>query len=191
MAFSGLIPIALTLVIISVFVQAMGAPWAQALQYERAGVQAGQWWRLFSAHLVHLGWVHLALNSAAVMLVAFLLGEQFTSRSWLWITVVSALSVSSGLLLKSPQVHWYVGLSGLAHGLFLAGACGLIRQNLIGGATGLVGLAFKLWHEQTSGALAGSEALVGGAVIVDAHLFGALGGMLAALCAMVYPSAKP
>ena len=34
------------------------------LQYDRAALAAGEWWRLVTAHLVHLGWDHLALNVA-------------------------------------------------------------------------------------------------------------------------------
>jgi len=41
-------------------------------------------------------------------------------------------------------------------------------------------VAAKLVWEQTGGPLPGSEATSGGTVIVDAHLYGALGGFIAA-----------
>lgn len=30
-----------------------------ALQFDRAAISAGQWWRLVSCHLTHFGWPHL------------------------------------------------------------------------------------------------------------------------------------
>src|SRR5258706_16337269 len=41
-----------------------GPPWAAQLQYERASIGAGEWWRLLTAHWVHLGARHLLLDVA-------------------------------------------------------------------------------------------------------------------------------
>ena len=44
----------------------------------------------------------------------------------------------------------------------------------------LGGLLIKLIYEQYTGSLAVSESIVGGPIVTDAHLWGALGGLLAA-----------
>ena len=39
------------------------------LRYDRAALAAGQWWRLLTAHVVHLGLEHAALNSLGLVLM--------------------------------------------------------------------------------------------------------------------------
>src|SRR5258706_15171959 len=43
-----------------------GPPWAAQLQYERASIGAGEWWRLLTAHWVQLGARHLLLDVAGL-----------------------------------------------------------------------------------------------------------------------------
>ena len=76
---------------------------------------------------------------------------------------------------------WYVGLSGLLHALLAAGIVarlGNINAEMAILATLVIA---KLAWEQFSGPLPGSELTSGGVVIVDAHLYGAAGGVLGAL----------
>ena len=80
---------------------------------------------------------------------------------------------------------WYVGLSGLLHGLLAAGITTKLRQP-DGETLLLAGLLIgKLVWEQFGGPLPGSEVTSGGPVVVNAHLYGALGGCLGALLARV------
>jgi rhomboid family GlyGly-CTERM serine protease len=146
------------------------------LMYQRDAVLAGQVWRLISAHVVHLGWMHGTLNLAALALVAALLGRACSTRGWAALTLVSALGVGLGLLVFSPQVAWYVGLSGVIHGLVAAGGVVQARARSTSGLLWLAGLVAKLAWEQWQGPVAGSETLLGGATVVDAHLYGALAG---------------
>jgi len=88
-----------------------------------------------------------------------------------------------------PDVEWYVGLSGLLHGLLTAG---LLASFLAGSRDALLlGLlvAGKILWEQVSGPLPGSQGLAGAAVVVDAHLYGALAGAAAAIVVRVGRSA--
>ena len=43
------------------------------------------------------------------------------ARRWLLVTLASAIAVSAGLYLLSPPIEWYLGFSGVLHGLLLAG----------------------------------------------------------------------
>ena len=72
--------------------------------------------------------------------------------------------------LFSPEVIWYVGLSGILHGLLAAIAWQ--RYPIL-----LVLLMVKLGLEQLYGGLPATANLTGGAVIVDAHLYGAVIGI--------------
>lgn len=134
-------------------------------------------WRLLGAHFVHLGWVHLGLNLAGLVLLWLLLGDTLRPLPWASGVVVLALGVSAGLLCCSPTVGWYVGFSGVLHGLFAAGAVANLRR-LTPLALGILGVLFgKLMVERMGAGDPLTAALIGGAVIVDAHLHGVLLGL--------------
>ena len=150
------------------------------LRFDRAGVAAGDAWRLLTGHFVHLGVTHTLLNLAGLVLVWILVGRAYTWRQWLWVMAGSMAAIDLGLWIGSPQLAWYVGLSGLLHGLLAAGVvAGLADRNSEALILAVV-VAGKLAWEQFAGPLPGSEATSGGAVIVDAHLYGVIGGALVA-----------
>jgi rhomboid family GlyGly-CTERM serine protease len=162
-----------------------GATGQQWLQFDRGGIASAQVWRLVSAHFVHLGWSHFALNVAGLGLTWYLVGDTFRRGAWLLISVTSLLSIDLGLWFLNPELVWYVGMSGLLHGLLAAGLTEKLREPdwesvLLG-----LGLLAKLTWEQVIGPMPGSESTAGGPVIVDAHLFGALGGIFGAICVRI------
>ena len=169
----------LVISILAVVFQASGLD--ITLRYDRVAIEHGNWWLLLTGNLVHMGWGHVVLNLAGLWMVWwFFLGE-FTDRQWLWIFVVSGLFVTTGLYLFNPGLIWYVGLSGLLHGLFIAGGLKLIPTER-GFALALLGLILaKLAYEQTVGSMPGTSEMSGGPVVVNAHLFGSIGGAVAFL----------
>lgn len=173
------LPLALSVVIIGLGL--LGDAAQEWLRYDRAAILDGQWWRLLGAHLVHLGPGHLLMNLAGLWLVWALVGSALSERGWLVLMCADALITGLGLLIFNPQLGWYVGLSGVLHGLLVAGAVSEVRGGRRDAWLLLAALAFKLGWEQWAGPLPGSEASAGGTVIVDAHLYGALGGLLFAL----------
>ncbi len=158
-----------------------------ALRYDRAAILSGQWWRLFSAHLVHLSVPHALMNLAGLWLIWLLFGPVLSQRGWLILLFSGALTTSLALLIFDPQLGWYVGLSGVLHGLLVAGAIVNIRTGHRGAWLLLAGVIFKLSWEQLAGPLPGSEASAGGTVIVNAHLYGALSGVASLLLPMHKP----
>jgi rhomboid family GlyGly-CTERM serine protease len=158
-----------------------GTDVTEALRYQRAEILHGQLWRLLSAHLVHLGDSHLLLNLCGLGLVWGLFPRELSGPAGWWVLLCSALGVSLGLLVFDPGLVWYVGLSGVLHGLFVAGALRLWRERPTEAALMLAVLAGKLIWEQRLGPLPGTSAIAGGPVVVDAHLFGTVGGCLGAL----------
>lgn len=146
------------------------------LGYQRSGLQAHQWWRLVSAHLVHLSFPHALLNTAGLVLLWALFARDFSPRRWLWIVALSMAAIDAGLWYLRPAVHWYVGASGVLHGALAAGACAMYRRGEGTGAVLLLALVVKLIYEQHSGA---SLFLGDIPLVADAHLFGSLGGLTA------------
>jgi rhomboid family GlyGly-CTERM serine protease len=153
----------------------------EVLRYDRVWIGQGETWRLLSGHFAHLGWSHLALNSAGLLLVWFLIGDSYTIRDWLIIMAVSLASIDIGFWLLNPELYWYVGMSGLLNGLLAAGLAPRLRRINAETAVLTLLLVAKICWEQFGGALPGSESTSGGPVVVDAHLYGAFGGVLGAL----------
>lgn len=167
--------------VVAVAIAAQALDLVATLRYDRSAIAAGEVWRLFTGHLVHLNGMHLILNAAGLALVSGLVGTHMRLPAWGLALAVSAGSIGAGLWLAAPGLSWYVGLSGVLHGLLTAGAiAGLAdrRERLFAGLV-LVVIAAKLLWEQLAGPTPGTEAVAGGRVIVDAHLYGALGGLIA------------
>jgi len=155
-------PTSLALLVVILLAGLVPTEW---ISYDRAAVMGGEVWRLLSCHLAHGGTGHLILNVAALLALAVLFPRTAGHPAVLG---ASAAAVSLGIFLLRTDVTHYVGLSGVLHGILAAAA--LSNPYL------LTALGAKLLYEQTAGALP----LADGAVLVDAHLFGALGGLAAA-----------
>lgn len=150
------------------------------LAWDRKLLAAGEAWRLATAHFVHLGWSHLGLNVAGLALTAWLVGAAYDTGRWLVIALCSIVAIDAGFWFVDTQLDWYVGLSGLLHGLLVAGLfAGIVRRDREAIVLFTLVVAKLAW-EQWAGPLPGSAASAGGNVIVDAHLYGAAGGLLAA-----------
>ena len=147
-----------------------------ALRYERSAIAAGEWWRLLSAHLTHLNAAHLLVNMAGVVLVWGLVVEEFSARQWLLVLLLATAAIDTGLWWLNPAIGWYVGASGLLHGLLLAGfVSGLARRDPVA-LIGLPILLAKLFIEQRGAALGITAGLP---VVSVAHLYGVAGGAVA------------
>lgn len=154
------------------------------LRYEREAIAAGQIWRLLSGHLVHLGWGHYLLNAAGVALVWLLVGRAFTPVQWSAVFLGTVMGIDLGFWVLNPGLTWYVGASGVLHGLLVAGLIAGFRASRLESGLLLVAIGAKLGYEQLAGPLPGSESAAGGPVVVDAHFYGAVAGAVVA-CALL------
>lgn len=168
------VPLALSALLLAL--QASGLK--NALEYSREAVHQGQLWRLLTCNLVHLGWVHLVRDLAGLGLIWWLVSRDVSERSALWVLAISALSVGVGLLLFSPGIEWYVGISGALFGLYSAGALRICKERRLPGAALLLGMVGILAWSLYAGALPGETTGLGGTVVPQAHLYGAIGGAL-------------
>ncbi len=173
--------------VVAVGLQAAGLD--AALAWDRDALSGGEWWRIVSGHFVHLGWQHLLLNIAGLALIAWIVGRTWHWLGWLVVSLISIATIGAGFWWINPELAWYVGLSGMLHGLLAAGLVVGVRR----GETESIVLALlvggNLAWEQFAGPLPGSVGASGGAVIVDAHLYGAVGGLLAAI--VMWRSVRP
>jgi rhomboid family GlyGly-CTERM serine protease len=148
----------------------------------------GDWWRLFTAMWVHLGWRHWLANVLAAGGLLFLVGREARVPAMLAVLVACGVAVQLALL-RVPSVAWYGGLSGALHGFALWGALTLLwgagatrtgdgdaRSRAIGAVTALVVLV-KLWLEQSWLAPVVFSAGLGFGVVRIAHAAGAVAGL--------------
>jgi rhomboid family GlyGly-CTERM serine protease len=149
-----------------------------ALRYERSAIEAGQWWRLLTAHFVHLDLEHTLLNSLGVVMMWALFARDFRPGQWLLIAAVIVIAIDVGLWFWDTGIHWYVGASGALHGFMAAGTLAHVRRGDLDGWILAIFIVLKLGYEQWSGQLPFSDSTV--PVVVNAHLYGALGGIVPA-----------
>ena len=149
-----------------------------ALRYERIALAAGEWWRLFSAHFVHLDAEHAFLNGLGLVLMWALFARDYSPLRWLAIYLASGLAVSAGLWFLNPELQWYVGASGALHGVMAAGTLAHLRRRDLDSVILALFIVSKLAYEQFAGAMPFTESST---TAIDAHLYGALGGFVPAL----------
>jgi rhomboid family GlyGly-CTERM serine protease len=96
-----------------------------ALDY--AAVGAGEWWRLWTAHIVHFSAGHALLDAGAVLFVGCM-AETFPGKCIVAMTLLlGAPLISVAMLLMVPNVMDYRGVSGLATLLGVIAGVGLWR----------------------------------------------------------------
>ena len=163
----------------------------QYLAYDRAALAQFQLWRVWTAHIVHLGWIHTLLNAVGVVIALFLYQPMLTAGQWALRWLVLGACVSAGLWFFHPQWTHYVGASGVLHGLFaealllraiarVPGNKRLMIKDALAGIVCLV-LLIKIIYEACSGITVGQTLDVGGAVVTQSHAWGAVGGVILAL----------
>lgn len=145
---------------------------------DRAAVQSGELWRLWSGHFVHATLDHFAFDVGLGMLVVAFV--RIHPRLLLLPPFVGA-----AVLGLRPDIGVYTGLSGVLHGLTALATVDFVRRGVGGervvAALLLAGLLGKALLEAGLGVSLFTSDFDMGVVLYEAHLAGVLGGLL--LCA--------
>ena len=179
-------PIVVSILSLGIFVLAPAS--TQWLRYQRTYIEQGEYWRLISGHFCHLGGIHLLFNLLGMWLVTLLLRQVLHHHTWVTVFGFSLLGTSMGLWFFSPEVIGYVGLSGALHGLVVAGGILDLRNLFFSNVVLLLGVFGKILWEQSSYYSNSMSELIGGHVLVDSHMYGALSGLLIGLILHRYSS---
>jgi len=151
------------------------------LEFNRSLVEGGEYWRIASSQFVHANWPHLALNCAGIVLIWALHGEHTSPTRYAVNTLFLATWCGLGVLLFCPDIKIYTGLSALLHGVIIWGAVKDICIGYRSGALLFIGVWVKVLLEQINGPSADVGKLINSTVAIDAHLIGAVGGLVLAL----------
>ena len=152
------------------------------LRFARDDIADGEWWRLFSAHFVHVNVSHALLNCAGLGIGMLIVGALFKWWQWAGSIVFMTIFISLFLLLFSPNVHWYVGFSGVLHGILVLGFLTFVFRGDFVFVLALIILLGKVTREQMpSFDTMHLHGIIAAPVVVDAHLYGVFAGVLCAL----------
>ena len=175
------LPVALLVMMLAVM---QGGEHAVALlRYERVAVLDGEVWRLLTGHLAHADGSHLLWNVLGLVLVFALFANEYSPGEWLVMMLASTTAIDLGFLVFEPQLAWYVGLSGVLHGLMAAGLAAWlsVRRDPLTVSIAAIFVGKLIW-EHLRGPLPFTAESLTVPVINEAHTYGAIGGVL---CAMV------
>lgn len=92
--------------------------WREVLIYDRAALAAGEWWRIWTGHLVHFGWPHFIADAGLLMILGWTLGKQFRTAS-AWALTVQPAFITAIIYWMDPLMTRYAGLSAVNLGLLL------------------------------------------------------------------------
>ncbi len=164
--------------LIALAIQIAGPRLWMQLRYDRLAISAGQWWRIVTGNFVHAGWVHLGLDFSGYFLLWYLFARTLGGRRWWWATLWGSLAVGGGLYLFSPAVRWYVGISGVLHTYWGAGALLAVERREFLGRWLLAFLILNVAYEVIWGPLPTSAAILKTPILTVAHLYGTIAGLV-------------
>lgn len=140
-----------------------------------------EFWRLWTAHWVHVGWIHFLLNMLAFACLPFIFPHVRNWHLWALLLVLPPF-ISLVFYFYLPYIEAYAGLSGVLHGLYTA--VGLVylqyKKERKFAILVLALIAAKLIWENTFGQT-GTAQLIGSPVLTEAHWIGAMGGLVCGL----------
>lgn len=177
-----MIPIFLSLAVISLicFI-AQFEPFASLMVWERLLISAQnhhEWWRIITGNFTHTNWPHYAMNMIALWLIVMIFRP---SAKHLWLSLLwISTGVGSYLLVMSPHLNAYAGLSGVLHGLFLSWALHEALEKRRSSWLLVLAAIVKVGWEQWIGPSPMTQALINAPVAIDAHLAGLICGFLLA-----------
>jgi len=163
------------LLLIMLIIQSSPALTAQLAFSRQAIIGQNEYWRLLSGHLGHTNWQHLLLNSVALISI-YLLHHQHYHHLWLRLLYLGTV-VGATLYRLNPELSYYLGLSGILHGLLAWGSVEDIGRRWYSGAIILLIAGLKVIFEQRYGANPATAKLIEASVAIDAHLYGFLAGL--------------
>lgn len=152
--------------------------WREALLHD--------FWRLWTAHWVHVGWVHFVLNMLAFMCLPFIF-PRTQVRHFIALLLLLPPCISLCFYYFLTDISAYAGLSGVLHGAYVTVACIHLlypRERNFAALVLLLVLGKLLW-ENSFGSM-GTAELIGSPVLVEAHLLGVIWGMIFAVVYVIH-----
>jgi rhomboid family GlyGly-CTERM serine protease len=88
------------------------------LLYDRTGLARGEFWRLWTGHLVHFGWPHLVIDAGLLAILGWFAERDYPAFTR-WGCLLMPAFISGAIYVFEPRMIRYGGLSALNLGLLL------------------------------------------------------------------------
>lgn len=148
-------------------------PMASLTEWHAYNIRHGEWWRIVTGNLTHTNFAHLGMNLAGLWVIGFIFRPSVRNFSIVFLVLCTFV----GAMNLFTNMSVYVGLSGVLHGLFGFWALAEVFDGRRSSLVLVGGLIAKVAWEQFYGPSTSTAAMIGARVAIDAHLFGAIGGM--------------
>ena len=157
----------------------LAGPAPELLVYDRSAIAGGEWWRLFTAHLVHSDAGHALWNIAAFALLGALFEARLGGRVVPGL-LLGALAIDAWLWWAEPELLLYCGLSGVINALMAASLWRLWQQSRDSLLVWIgIGAIAKIALETAAGGALFTQTLWGS--VPQAHAVGFAAGLLSNL----------
>ncbi|MBL6734252.1 MAG: rhombosortase [Shewanellaceae bacterium] len=158
-------------------------------QYNRYIVGQGvQLYRLITAHFMHTGEFHLVLNIIMLWFIGLLHSRHYKLWQWCLMIPMLMIGVSAGIHYLDPNTVYYIGLSGILHGLVVIGAIADLHCQQRSGYVLLLLVVIKVAMDEFGPNFPGLQMLIQADIPANANLFGALTGLILGL---IFPFTLP
>jgi rhomboid family GlyGly-CTERM serine protease len=156
-----------------------------ALEFNRYLILSGEYWRIWSGHLVHQNMSHFGLNTGTALILYFGFFPTIRASHLLTTYLIFSTLIGIGLLFYLPHLQWYNGLSGLLHALlaYFSALFAVYEKRIYWSVWIIVWL--KVLSETFELNIFFQDIYMGLEVINEAHLMGVIIGTTSALIVIV------
>jgi len=151
------------------------------MAYDRVLVEDGQWWRLITANVIHLGGWHTLMNLASLWLISFIFQPLLKMSYWIsWVLLLYFVNILA-MHLWTPHIIHYVGMSGALYGLIAACATAELRLGVKLSGILLIVVGIKIFIPEIIGVQSEYDEFLGGSVVEESHIIGFIEGLILGL----------
>lgn len=163
---------------ILIMVMLLPLPMREMLYLHIEHVTQGELWRFFSAHFTHISWTHCLSNLIGLLLLTGIFNHSKQVFHWYFASFLIIAMVSTGLILFSTQLDWYVGFSALLTGLYAYAAVITIRENIKVSTIIIIALSIYILFQVLEGEIISATIMTDIKTSSYAHAFGLISGVL-------------
>ncbi|CAA0114596.1 Uncharacterised protein [BD1-7 clade bacterium] len=175
----AVLAIYIALVLICVMTQITdGREWAS---YNKTLIEHGQWWRILTAHFVHLDWKHYLLNMSGAALCLFVFRHDIKPIHWPISAILISIFSSLCMLTFAFDYSSYVGFSDTLYGWIFIGALAMLPKEPKLALIVMAIFGGRVTYENIVSHSLIDSFMNEGKVAVESHLFGTIGGIIYSL----------
>jgi len=155
--------------------------------YHRISFHDTFWWQWLTPSLVHMNWMHWLLNILNLIALVMIFASAWNIWRLVSLFISSSFIIMICLYLFSPNIMYYVGMSGVLYALVVYSALLCLKQQPFISSTILVYVTLKLTaHDWVNQMMGVDKALSNMPIVTDVHWYGTIIGIIFFIIHKVY-----